>query len=469
MRVSGGGDSSTPLALTYSEDCLYIDVYMPANATKGGERGLPVMLWIQGGGFTQLFNPNYNGTGLIQAAQGDAIVVTFNYRVGPYGFLASKELAAEGNLNIALQDQRAAMAWVQNHIGAFGGDADRVTLFGTSIGGGSVLLQLFAYGGDESKAASAKWSAGIAQSVYLPSIYTVDQMEFHYAALLDATNCSDVACLRSLSSDEIQAANVVTSFPGQEQVPLFGYGPVVDGGLVPNTTLNLLAEGRFFKNRPMIIGTSDSEGTLFAPQANTTDDINSFMKTQLPNLTTSTLEELESLYADTPATFPGVAADVSPLFYRAADIYGDASFACPAVTIADGLSRAGVPVYLFLDRIQDPVEVAAGILTPHTWEVQAVWGPQYATNYAALPGADGFSAGGPNAAVVPVVQAYWTSFARSSGDPNALRDSGAPVWEKYGLGKFLNLETNATYMATLSQERTERCVFWAGLKQQTDQ
>lgn len=427
------------------------------------------MLWIQGGGFTQLFNPNYNGTGLIQAAKGDAIVVTFNYRVGPYGFLASDELAAEGNLNIALQDQRAAIAWVQKHIAAFGGDPDQVTLFGTSIGGGSVLLQLFAYGGDETKAASAKWNAGIAQSVYLPSIYTVDQMKFHYEALLEATNCTSLTCLRELSTDEMQAANVATPFPGQTEIPLFGYGPVIDGGLVPDTTLNLLEEGKYLKNRPMIIGTSDSEGTLFVPQANTTDDINIFMKAQLPNLTNSTLDELETLYADTPATFPNVTANVSPLFYRAAEIYGDASFACPSITIADGLSRAGVPVYFFLDRIQDPVEVAAGILVQHTWEVQAVWGPEYATNYGALPGADSFDSGKSNAAVVPVVQAYWASFARSLGDPNLFKDGSAPVWEEYGPGSYLNLQTNATYMAQLSQERIQRCAFWAGLKKETDQ
>lgn len=68
------------------------------------------MIWFQGGAFVQLFNPNYNGTGLIDASDGNVIVVSFNYRTGPYGFLANDELQAEGNLNIGLHDQRAAIS-----------------------------------------------------------------------------------------------------------------------------------------------------------------------------------------------------------------------------------------------------------------------------------------------------------------------------------------------------------------------
>ncbi|KAF2158518.1 hypothetical protein M409DRAFT_38196, partial [Zasmidium cellare ATCC 36951] len=166
--------------LEYSEDCLNIDVYAPANATSNDNGGLPVMLWIQGGGYVQDYNPNYNGTGLIEASGGNLIVVTFNYRVGPYGFLASTDLQQEGSLNGGFHDQLAAIQWVQDHISSFGGDPTRVTIFGTSIGGGSVILHNLAYGGSPPNTSSTVWSAGIGESLYLPSVLTVDQAQFQY-------------------------------------------------------------------------------------------------------------------------------------------------------------------------------------------------------------------------------------------------------------------------------------------------
>ncbi|KUL82548.1 hypothetical protein ZTR_09159 [Talaromyces verruculosus] len=152
-----------------------LDLRKPTLVQQSYANGLLVMIWIQGGAFVEQFNPNYNGTGIVEASGGNGIVVTFNYRVGPYGFLASDELL-QGNLNLGLHDQRAAMSWVQDHISQFGEDPDRVILSGTSIGGGSVLLQTLAYGGNDTEAEggdNARWNAGIAASVYKPAIYYV--------------------------------------------------------------------------------------------------------------------------------------------------------------------------------------------------------------------------------------------------------------------------------------------------------
>lgn len=132
--------------VTMSEDCLYIDVYTPRSTETDSwatseANGLPVMIWIQGGAVVEQFNPNYNGTRIVEASGGNVVVVTFNYRVGPNRFLASDELL-QGNLNLGLHDQRAAISWVQSHVSQFGGDPNRVTLFGTSIGGGMLLQTL---------------------------------------------------------------------------------------------------------------------------------------------------------------------------------------------------------------------------------------------------------------------------------------------------------------------------------------
>jgi len=98
-----------------SEDCLFLDVYAPTKALKAKKK-LPVYFFIQGGGFAELSNPNYNGTGLVEASDHKMLVVTFNYRVGPYGFLAGDEVEKEGNLNNGLKDQIKALKWVKKHI-----------------------------------------------------------------------------------------------------------------------------------------------------------------------------------------------------------------------------------------------------------------------------------------------------------------------------------------------------------------
>ena len=103
---------STTLSSTNSEDCLFLDVYAPTDSSKLH----PVFVFIQGGGFNGLGSPNLNATSLIAAGDHDMVVVTFNYRVGPWGFLASKEVVENGDTNIGLKDQRFLLEWVQKNI-----------------------------------------------------------------------------------------------------------------------------------------------------------------------------------------------------------------------------------------------------------------------------------------------------------------------------------------------------------------
>ena len=418
------------------------------------------MIWFQGGAFVQLFNPNYNGTGLIDASDNNVIVVSFNYRAGPYGFLANDELRAEGNLNIGLHDQRAAIKWVQRHISAFGGDPDKITLFGTSVGGGSILLQLLAYGGDVPCEDEVQWRSGIAEAVYLPPVYAVEDMAFHYTELLNGTHCDSLECLRALPTDELQRANLATPLPGQEDIPLFGYGPVIDGQLLPDSPTSLLKQGRFPEDKPMIMGTSRTEGTAFSPQAENITAANHFVRTQLPNLTNASLAQLEILYNSTASTLPGVRAKIAPFFYYAAELYGDALFTCPTINAATAIQSQGVPVHLFIDDIRDPVMVAAGFIVPHTWEVQAVWGPEYATNYVALPGADSYDAGKSNAAIVPQIQSYWTQFVASGGNPNKPENNVSTFWEEFKRDRSLLLATNQTRMQAIDKDLLGKCAFW---------
>lgn len=98
----------------FSEDCLFLDLYAPTNATADSK--LPVYIYIQGGGFNANSNPNLNGGVLVAASGMNIVVITLGYRVGPYGFLASAEVQASGSLNNGLKDQRQALQWIQKHI-----------------------------------------------------------------------------------------------------------------------------------------------------------------------------------------------------------------------------------------------------------------------------------------------------------------------------------------------------------------
>lgn len=133
---------ASSLLIPGNEDCLFLNVYAPSNTTSAP---LPVLVWIHGGGYGE-GDATQDLSGLLAATShsNPLVAVSLQYRLGAFGFLASKEVRRRGQLNAGLLDQRAALQWVQRHIGAFGGDPARVTLAGESAGAGSVLLHAVA-------------------------------------------------------------------------------------------------------------------------------------------------------------------------------------------------------------------------------------------------------------------------------------------------------------------------------------
>ena len=133
---------AAPLGTKPDEDCLVMNVWAPAARTSSK---LPVMVWIYGGGYVNGGSSPavYDGS---QFAKQGVVFVSFNYRLGRFGFFAHPALTAEAGSaplgNYAFLDQIAALKWVQNNIAAFGGDPNKVTLFGESAGGGSVLTMM---------------------------------------------------------------------------------------------------------------------------------------------------------------------------------------------------------------------------------------------------------------------------------------------------------------------------------------
>lgn len=249
-----------------SEDCLFLNIFVPPSEESGPSDGLPVRVWIHGGGFTQGSSTEYPGASL--AALSGAIVVTLNYRLGNLGFLSLPVLAQEDPLlNWGIQDQRLAMTWVQQNIAAFGGNPQNTLLFGESAGGMSVAIHLV-----------SKQSWGLYHRVILESPapwYTIDsQAAFaHNTAVLEQeTSCSvdDLTCLRNLSASAVVMLPVVNT-------------PVVNGveGDLSAQPYVLFLEGSFNQDVDVLVGNNANEGTIFVYQSAKTLEVNNTLTNHL--------------------------------------------------------------------------------------------------------------------------------------------------------------------------------------------
>jgi carboxylesterase type B len=189
-----------------AEDCLFINVWSPSNATVDSK--LPVWFFIQGGGYAKNANGNYNGSEVVQQSGHQIVFVNFNYRVGALGFLAGEEVRRHGDLNVGLLDQRKALHWVRQHIRQFGGDPDRVVIHGDSAGAGSVAHHLVASGGRNTDL----FVGAVAESTFWPTERTVEQMEFQYDRFVKDLDCEtpgdSLECLRALDIETLQKFNI---------------------------------------------------------------------------------------------------------------------------------------------------------------------------------------------------------------------------------------------------------------------
>ncbi|KAL3472898.1 cholinesterase [Aspergillus californicus] len=253
-----------------SEDCLFLNIWSPFLPRHGrrSQNLKAVMLWIHGGAFTSGTgsDPTFDGTNL--ASRGDVVVVTINYRLGPLGFLVLGDEGINGNFGLA--DQITALDWVRENIRDFGGDPDRITIFGQSAGAMSVRA-LLASPEAIGKFAYASLLSDVESST--DPYMTIEQASASVGALvLKATNCSDVACLRGLPQ---------TMFDS-----LWSSRPIIDGQYItvpPNQTLN---GGGPAARVPVLIGLmrNDNAGLSGYPSAN--DTLTSMFELQgLPNLT----------------------------------------------------------------------------------------------------------------------------------------------------------------------------------------
>jgi para-nitrobenzyl esterase len=257
-----------------SEDCLYLNVWTPA---KRADEKLPVMVFFYGGAFGQIAPYGtmavYNGTTL---ARKGVIIVTANYRLGALGFLAHPQLDSESHYNSSgnygILDQIAALQWVQRNIAAFGGDPSRLTIFGQSAGGESVLIHLV------SPQSRGLYSQAIVESGPFwangPTIHSVhskvdaEQFGETYATSLGCFGPDVTAQMRRVSVGDLINATPWPSSSWQLTHNLH-FEPTIDGWILPDSVDALFALHR--ENPvPLMIGTNANDGTTLSANANMT-------------------------------------------------------------------------------------------------------------------------------------------------------------------------------------------------------
>ncbi|KAE9964974.1 hypothetical protein BLS_007936 [Venturia inaequalis] len=421
---------------TSSEDCLFLDVYVPGKALKGGKK-LPVVNWIYGGAFIVGSKDGmYDGTPLVKQADGNVIYVAGNYRLGGFGFLGGATVERDATPNAGFWDQRAVLEWIQENIHLVNGDKDDVSVWGESAGAGSIMHQLVAFGGTQ----PPMFKKAIIQSpANNPQHDRKGALEDQFQEFAKLAGCAGkgLPCLREANIDVLKKAAdkiIASAPPGQ-----YGFGPAVDGTLIRQLPDLELASGNVQKGIESIIVT------------HVADEATAFVADNLKNNKTFFEASLVYSYGDNklkdavvaryPA--PGPGSKYKDEKARMADAMASGFFTCHVRTIANAFKdKAWIGQYSRGNG-------------RHGTDLQA----NFYNSSGAPPRSDpGF------ATFAPTFQNYLLSHAMS-GDPNSLqKGAGAIQWPKANFGPVFGnvLEAGNKGFALIDDNLTsaDTCDFW---------
>ncbi|KAI1212159.1 alpha/beta-hydrolase [Annulohypoxylon truncatum] len=332
MQFSGGLFDETN---TQSEDCLFLDVWVPATPKPK----LPVKVWLYGGSNEGggVSDPTYNGCFSAQ----DSIVVSINYRLGPLGFLALEDLGLTGNYG--LQDQLLALRWVKENIANFGGDPEKVLLFGESAGAfDSFTLSTLPEIPQLIRAVALESGGG-------RDLPTLADSKDWYSEFLHAMNCTtpDVSCLRSASTTAIKAA--VKAMPAPSVM-------TVNTALANNGTRSswtAVVDGKLVKQQPSaaglrvpaIVGSNAAEGALFVLASYGAAAIqNTVTQTQYDEFLAYNFGPLAALVNE---TYSVARAFNGSVLKAMTEVTTDVSYRCPSRRALAQAEKNGVPVWSY--------------------------------------------------------------------------------------------------------------------------
>ncbi|KAF2663546.1 alpha/beta-hydrolase [Microthyrium microscopicum] len=320
-----------PLHSRETEDCLFLDIAVPKPVFEnaGNDDGVPVLVWIFGGGYIggdKSGSTSGSPAGMLKRADNGIIYVAINYRLGAFGWLGGETYEnSDGVPNLGFYDQRFALQWVQDHIAEFGGDPDRVTVMGESSGASGILHQITAFGGD----ADTLFSQAIVQSPgFLPMVQP-QKLEDNLQTFLNLSGVSSIEEARKLPSEKLVAANfqmVTYSSYGS-----FTFGPTIDHNFVQTLPALALKNGDFDDDIRLLIGHNSDEGLIFASASTVNASVFPInVVASAPTLSQEDLDFIDNkLY---PAVFDGSAGWPDDVM-RSATFAADIGFLCNAYAL----------------------------------------------------------------------------------------------------------------------------------------
>ena len=430
------------------EDCLLLNVWAPRETSEPR----PVLFWIHGGGYTGGSGSTaiYDGTRL--AADG-AVVVTINYRLNVFGFLAHPALSAESphgaSGNYGLLDMVAALEWVRDNIAAFGGDPGRVTIFGESAGGGAVMSVMLA------PQAAGLFHGAIAQSNWINGwdrpLETAAAQGVRVAAALGIAEDADdaLAAMRAAgAADVLAASNADAGSPFMRTGNV--WAPNVDGWVIPDDPLAMYRAGRQHAV-PLITGLNGNEGSLMTRGMDIPDAgaFETYVRSVYPELA----DEMLAHYDASSLAAPKTAVD---------KVVHDLFFAGPVRAHAEAQAAAGAPTWLYHFTHVPPTAWGAALGSHHAAELVYVFGTLTRRDEGGerplglTPVGDYTDT---DAALSATMRAYWVQFA-ATGDPNR---EGLPPWPAFDPETDRHLELSSA-IAPGTAVDTAGAALWEALE-----
>ncbi|XP_077648872.1 cocaine esterase-like isoform X2 [Urocitellus parryii] len=430
------GSTNLP-PIPMSEDCLYLSIYAPAHAREGSN--LPVMVWIHGGALVVGSASMYDGS--ILAAIENVLVVTVQYRLGVLGFFSTGDQHATGNWGYL--DQVAALRWVQQNIAHFGGNPDRVTIFGESAGGTSVSSHVV------SPMSQGLFHGAIMESgvALLPGLITssskdVSKLVANLSACGQVESEALVSCLRGKSEQEMLAITKTFSV-----IPA-----VVDGAFLPRHPQELLASADF-QPVPSIIGVNNDEYgwviTMVSPLSKPHNNIDRETMRAVLQRTSAQMMMLPAECADLlMEEYMGDNEDSHTLRLQFQEMMADFFFVVPALQVAHYQS-SHAPVYFY--EFQHRPSVFKNIKPPH---VKADHGDEIIFVFGSYINGIRVELTEEEELLNRRMMKYWANFARN-GNPNG---EGLPHWPLFDQDQqYLQLDIQPAVGQALKAHRLQ---FW---------
>ncbi|XP_016835542.1 carboxylesterase 1E-like isoform X2 [Cricetulus griseus] len=441
--------------LQFSEDCLYLNIYTPADLRKNRNR-LPVMVWIHGGGLVVGGASTYDGLDL--SAHENVVVVAIQYRLSIWGFFSTGDEHSRGNWGHL--DQVAALRWVQDNIANFGGDPGSVTIFGESAGGESVsVLVLSPLAKNLFHRAISESGVVFTSGLFMEDVTSLTEKIAVIAGCKTTTSAVIVHCLRQKTEDELlevmQKMNLFKLDLQGDTKKLYPFMPtVIDGVVLPKAPERILDE-KNFNTVPFLVGINKQDFGWILP------NLMEFPPTDVKldkETVTSLLKKshpLQNIPEDgIPAAIEKYSINTDdPVRNRALllELITDVMFGVPSVIVSRGHRDAGAPTYMYEFQYRPSFSSEMKpktVIGDHADEVYSVFGAPILRGHTSEEEVN----------LSKMMMKFWANFARN-GNPNG---KGLPYWPKYDKKEgYLQISVTTQQAQRLKDKEV---TFWTKLR-----